>query len=43
MKGGQWLSTMQAALPEHLAGPYGEALNHTPGGRHPPMPARLCA
>src|SRR5690349_13343656 len=26
MKGGQWLSTMEAALPEQLAGPYGEAL-----------------
>ncbi len=26
MKGGQWLSTMQAALPPELAGPYGEAL-----------------
>jgi predicted unusual protein kinase regulating ubiquinone biosynthesis (AarF/ABC1/UbiB family) len=26
MKGGQWLSAMEAALPEQLAGPYGEAL-----------------
>jgi predicted unusual protein kinase regulating ubiquinone biosynthesis (AarF/ABC1/UbiB family) len=26
MKGGQWLSTMEAALPPELAGPYGEAL-----------------
>ena len=26
MKVGQWLSAMEPALPEHLAGPYGEAL-----------------
>jgi len=38
MKGGQWLSTMEAALPETLAGPYGEALTRLQEAA-PPMPA----
>jgi predicted unusual protein kinase regulating ubiquinone biosynthesis (AarF/ABC1/UbiB family) len=39
MKGGQWLSTMEAALPETLAGPYGQALTKLQEAA-PPMPAR---
>jgi predicted unusual protein kinase regulating ubiquinone biosynthesis (AarF/ABC1/UbiB family) len=39
MKGGQWLSTMEAALPEPLAGPYGEALTKLQEAA-PPMPTR---
>jgi predicted unusual protein kinase regulating ubiquinone biosynthesis (AarF/ABC1/UbiB family) len=39
MKGGQWLSTMEAALPETLAGPYGEALTRLQEAA-PPMPIR---
>src|SRR5262245_60633326 len=39
MKGGQWLSTMEAALPENLAGPYGEALTKLQEAA-PPMPTR---
>jgi predicted unusual protein kinase regulating ubiquinone biosynthesis (AarF/ABC1/UbiB family) len=38
MKGGQWLSAMEAALPEQLAGPYGEALTKLQEAA-PPMPA----
>src|SRR5690349_15998006 len=37
MKGGQWLSTMEAAMPETLAGPYGEALTRLQEAA-PPMP-----
>src|SRR5580765_5638262 len=40
MKGGQWLSTMEAALPETLAGPYGEALTRLQEAA-PAMPPRL--
>ncbi|WP_460625406.1 ABC1 kinase family protein [Intrasporangium mesophilum] len=39
MKGGQWLSAMEAALPEQLAGPYGEALTKLQEAA-PPMPTR---
>jgi predicted unusual protein kinase regulating ubiquinone biosynthesis (AarF/ABC1/UbiB family) len=39
MKGGQWLSAMEAALPEQLAGPYGEALTKLQEAA-PAMPAR---
>ena len=37
MKVGQWLSAMEAALPEQLAGPYGEALTRLQEAA-PPMP-----
>ena len=33
MKVGQWMSAMEAALPEQLAGPYGEALDAAAGSR----------
>jgi predicted unusual protein kinase regulating ubiquinone biosynthesis (AarF/ABC1/UbiB family) len=39
MKGGQWLAAMEAALPEQLAGPYGEALTKLQEAA-PPMPSR---
>src|SRR6476620_1073815 len=39
MKGGQWLATMEAALPEQLAEPYGQALSKLQEAA-PPMPAR---
>jgi predicted unusual protein kinase regulating ubiquinone biosynthesis (AarF/ABC1/UbiB family) len=39
MKGGQWLATMEAALPENLAGPYGEALTRLQEAA-PAMPTR---
>ncbi|HEY9495016.1 MAG TPA: AarF/ABC1/UbiB kinase family protein [Intrasporangium sp.] len=39
MKGGQWLSAMEAALPEQLAGPYGEALTKLQEAA-PAMPVR---
>ncbi|HKX67333.1 MAG TPA: AarF/ABC1/UbiB kinase family protein [Intrasporangium sp.] len=39
MKGGQWLSAMEAALPEQLAGPYGEALTKLQEAA-PAMPIR---
>lgn len=38
MKAGQWLSAMEAALPEQLAGPYGEALTRLQEAA-PAMPA----
>ncbi len=40
MKVGQWLSAMEAALPEQLAGPYGEALTRLQEAA-PAMPTRL--
>src|SRR6476646_6552986 len=40
MKGGQWLSTMEAALPENLSGPYGETLIRLHEAA-PAMPPRL--
>ncbi|HEY3603813.1 MAG TPA: AarF/ABC1/UbiB kinase family protein [Sporichthyaceae bacterium] len=40
MKVGQWLSAMEAALPEHLAAVYGEALTRLQEAA-PPMPVRL--
>ena len=40
MKVGQWLSAMEAALPEQLAGPYGEALARLQDAA-PPMPTRM--
>lgn len=40
MKGAQWLSAMEAALPEQLAGPYGEALTKLQEAA-PAMPARM--
>ncbi|HET7277281.1 MAG TPA: AarF/ABC1/UbiB kinase family protein [Dermatophilaceae bacterium] len=40
MKGGQWLSAMEAALPERLAGPYGEALTRLQEAA-PAMPATM--
>ena len=39
MKAGQWLSAMEAALPEQLAGPYGQALTKLQDAA-PPMPTR---
>ncbi len=39
MKVGQWMSAMEAALPEQLAGPYGEALTRLQEAA-PPMPMR---
>jgi predicted unusual protein kinase regulating ubiquinone biosynthesis (AarF/ABC1/UbiB family) len=39
MKAGQWMSAMQAALPEPLAGPYGEALTRLQEAA-PAMPTR---
>lgn len=39
MKVGQWLSAMEAALPEQLAGPYGEALTKLQDAA-PAMPTR---
>jgi predicted unusual protein kinase regulating ubiquinone biosynthesis (AarF/ABC1/UbiB family) len=38
MKAGQWLSAMEAALPEQLAGPYGDALTRLQEAA-PSMPA----
>lgn len=40
MKVGQWMSAMEAALPEQLAGPYGEALTRLQEAA-PAMPTRL--
>lgn len=39
MKAGQWLSAMEAALPEQLAGPYGQALTRLQEAA-PAMPMR---
>ena len=39
MKVGQWMSAMEAALPEQLAGPYGEALTRLQEAA-PAMPMR---
>jgi len=39
MKAGQWLSAMEAALPEQLAGPYGQALTRLQDAA-PAMPMR---
>jgi predicted unusual protein kinase regulating ubiquinone biosynthesis (AarF/ABC1/UbiB family) len=39
MKVGQWLSAMEAAMPEQLAGPYGDALTRLQEAA-PAMPAR---
>ena len=41
MKVGQWMSAMEAALPEQLAGPYGEALTRLQEAA-PPMPTSWC-
>lgn len=40
MKVGQWMSAMEAALPEQLAGPYGEALTRLQETA-PPMPSDM--
>lgn len=40
MKVGQWMSAMEAALPEQLAGPYGEALTRLQEAA-PPMPTSV--
>jgi predicted unusual protein kinase regulating ubiquinone biosynthesis (AarF/ABC1/UbiB family) len=40
MKGAQWMSAMEAALPERLAGPYGEALTRLQEAA-PAMPSRM--
>jgi len=40
MKAGQWLSAMEPALPEQLAGPYGEALTRLQEGA-PALPIKV--
>ena len=40
MKGAQWMSAMEAALPERLSGPYGEALTRLQEAA-PPMPSSM--